>query len=138
MARQILVSILLLLLIPSCINKNKKDVYVFKSTLKNDSINLFFDEKEIGQIPYIDTIQVTNLTSNAILISLGKGKHELIAKDKSGASLSSLVIDISGYSIKVGPWNYSKNKTNISILKNDNKYSFRNRSSNEFFIYSLD
>ena len=52
MRKQFLIFGVILILVSSCNNKNRKDIYVFKSTLKNDSINLFVDEKEIGQIPW--------------------------------------------------------------------------------------
>lgn len=129
----------MLFLVSGCNSGNKNDIYVFKSTLKNDSILLEVDNREIGQIPFADTILGTNITAHAILFRLSTGKHEISAKDKDGNYLSSILIDIDEKDINVGHLSYKEHNSKIGIVNlAGNKYSFKNRSSKGLFIFSLD
>src|SRR5690606_11372694 len=140
MKSQFLILGVLLIFVSSCNNKYKKDFYIFKSTLNNNNSIIFFvDEKEIDQVPYIDTIQSTNFTSQAKLIRLGKGKHEITAKDKAGNYLSSVIIEITGKELNIGALSKSNHTISAGVVNfNDSKYRFKNRTTNEFFIFSFE
>ena len=121
------------ILFSSCTSKYKKDIYVYKSTLKNDSVTLFVDDKEIGQIPYADANQVANETSDAMLFNIQKGKHKIIAKDNHGNCLSTIDIQIKGGDTNMGIVKYSRVTTITNIINNDERYTFKNRSKKQLF-----
>jgi len=138
---------ILVLFVANCTNQSDKKadnneaqiVYVYTSIpYEKASFKLYSDQAFIGEIPFIDSTNLSNIPSAALTVYLKEGNQSIVAKDKEESFYSSILIDRIKNEMNIGFVNKSSKYTKINITNLSYETGFKQSAIGKIIVFRLD